>query len=253
VLPRALKPDNVMIGEYGEVLVMDWGLAKILEHKEPRGDAELPLGDSQVDLFRTMTGMVRGTPQYMAPEQAEGHISAIDRRTDIYALGGLLYHLLALRPPVTAAGDMAMIEAAAAGRITPPAQLARRGALPHCPDGRIPRPLSAVAMRALSKLRDSRYPTVQALQQDVAAYQARFATNTERAEPDGGGVMMLLRRHKVAVAIAIAVSGLIVATMAMLVASERRARAGEQKAREALRELKEAQDTPPVASDGEGP
>jgi len=243
VLHRDLKPDNIMIGEYGEVLVMDWGLAKILERKLPRGGKDPLLGADPSGGYRTMAGAVMGTPQYMAPEQAEGHISQIDQRTDIYALGGILYHMLALRPPVTAGDDTAMIEAAAAGKIPPPADLVRRRALPHCPGGRIPESLSAVAMRALSKSRGGRYPTVQSLQQEIAAYQAGFATSAERAGL-WRRVGLMVRRHKVALVAILVVVGLIAAAMARVVASERRARASERQALEALRRLTESQNVP---------
>ena len=241
VLHRDLKPDNIMIGEYGEVLVMDWGLAKIVERKLPRGREGPLLGTDPPDGPRTLPGVVMGTPQYMAPEQAEGNIHQIDQRTDIYALGGILYHMLTLRPPVTAGADTVMIEAAAAGKIRPPENLVRRRALPHCPGGRIPESLSAVAMRALSKSRGGRYPTVQSLQQEIAAYQAGFATAAEHAGL-WRRIGLMLRRHKVAVVVLLVVLGLIAAAMARVVASERRARASEQRALEALRRLTEAQE-----------
>ncbi|MBM3830780.1 MAG: serine/threonine protein kinase, partial [Verrucomicrobia bacterium] len=107
VIHRDLKPDNVMVGAYGEVLILDWGLAKVLPEfgqaatEEPGGEFSRPLpGAADTDWMATMTGQVKGTPNYMAPEQAEGRVD-IDTRSDIYALGGILYFILTMRPPVT--------------------------------------------------------------------------------------------------------------------------------------------------------
>jgi serine/threonine protein kinase len=101
ILHRDLKPDNVMVGEYGEVLVMDWGLAKrIGEDPEETGSGVSSQPTQQDDFGMTMEGEVVGTPQYMSPEQAEGMIAELDQRSDVYALGAVLYAIFTLRPPV---------------------------------------------------------------------------------------------------------------------------------------------------------
>lgn len=82
VIHRDLKPQNIMIGSFGEVLVLDWGVAKI--RNDPRSAAA----------FQTMEGTVIGTQRYMSPEQARGEIDQLDERSDIYALGAVLYFLL---------------------------------------------------------------------------------------------------------------------------------------------------------------
>jgi serine/threonine protein kinase len=104
VVHRDLKPDNVMIGEFGEVMVMDWGLAKVLNAtEESDSDSEfLDRDDVRIindDTYQTIVGRVKGTPRYMAPEQAQGLTEEIDERTDIYALGAMLYSILTLHPP----------------------------------------------------------------------------------------------------------------------------------------------------------
>jgi serine/threonine protein kinase len=106
VIHRDLKPENIMIGDFGEVLVMDWGLAKVLDPERIKlragveGQSIIRTGVRK-DLAEaeTASGEVRGTPQYTAPEQAHGAHQMLDARTDLYALGAILYHILALRPP----------------------------------------------------------------------------------------------------------------------------------------------------------
>ena len=102
ILHRDLKPDNVMVGAFGEVLVLDWGLAKVLGSPRQRaGDGAEPvdpLRNTRTPL-QTQVGQVAGTPAYMAPEQAQADHARVDERTDIYALGALLYAVLTGRPP----------------------------------------------------------------------------------------------------------------------------------------------------------
>lgn len=218
VVHRDLKPDNIMLGEFGEVFVMDWGLAKRVRGEgrdlettqlTPGKVAELS-GDS----FKTLSGQVKGTPRYMAPEQAEGRVEDIDERTDIYALGAILYAILTLHPPVTGESVNEVLTRVASGVITPPTSYNPRNThisrfagppvpvqdiappeLLHCPDRRIPSALSAVAMKALARDRAGRYASVAALQQDIAAYQGGFATTAEGASALRL-LLLLVRRHR---------------------------------------------------------
>jgi len=91
VIHRDLKPDNVMIGEFGEVLVLDWGIARLLDQDQSEDLPEIsPRHTPLTPTIDTAHGTVVGTPAYMAPEQARGDVAAIDQRTDIYALGAML-------------------------------------------------------------------------------------------------------------------------------------------------------------------
>ncbi len=96
VLHRDLKPSNIMLGDFGEVYVLDWGLAKI--RKEPNLSLEGRIETPASSEHRTIVGEVVGTPGYMAPEQALGEVDRLDGRTDVYALGAILFELLTLEP-----------------------------------------------------------------------------------------------------------------------------------------------------------
>ncbi|HVS40470.1 MAG TPA: serine/threonine-protein kinase, partial [Gemmataceae bacterium] len=104
VIHRDLKPGNVMVGGFGEVQVMDWGLAKVLPRAAeaaPAPAAEAPAGGSDAGAAapETLAGSVLGTPAYMAPEQARGEIEQVDERTDVFGLGAILCEILTGRPP----------------------------------------------------------------------------------------------------------------------------------------------------------
>jgi Leucine-rich repeat (LRR) protein len=176
VIHRDLKPANVMLGDFGEALVVDWGLAKHLA--DPRDD-KMPLAGSaaaQCCATQTLNGSVLGTPSFMPPEQAGGEPSKVDRRSDIYALGAILHMLLYLRPPITGKDVSEILANVRAGRVEPPVRN-----LPHLPGGRVPESLQAVVCKATALKPEDRYQTVAELQADVTAYQNGFATRAENA------------------------------------------------------------------------
>ncbi len=223
IIHRDLKPENIMVGEFGEVLVMDWGIAKILG--DPRsGDLQSPSVDPLAvenrhslgtdSLTATLDGAVMGTPNYMSPEQAMGKVNEMDPRSDIFSLGGILYCILTLRPPVEGKDVWEVLEKVQMANITAPTTFGVTGKskpmakgevleaqkikpLPHVPAGRVPPALSAVAMKALTLDKTRRYQGIAAFSADIEKYQGGFATSAENA---GLGRQMLLavKRHKAA-------------------------------------------------------
>jgi serine/threonine-protein kinase len=151
VVHRDLKPDNVMLGDYGQVYVMDWGIAKVLH---ARGGVTV-----DEDELPDESGSIIGSAQYMAPEQAWGDNDAIDARTDVFALGGLLYQILTGAPPYRAPFPSDTLHMARLGVVTPPQQAN--------PDVPVSPSLSRIAMKALSASPDDRYATVDAMKRDV--------------------------------------------------------------------------------------
>lgn len=127
VIHRDLKPANVMVGAHGEVLVLDWGLAKVLGHPDlAAGDGEqdpVQTVRSAASVHQTQVGMVMGTPAYMPPEQALGAGFQVDARSDVYALGAILYTVLSGRAPYTGSSALDVLDQV---RARPPAAL--RGA-----------------------------------------------------------------------------------------------------------------------------
>jgi len=142
VIHRDLKPQNIMVGAFGDVQVMDWGLAKVLSQLEPKAAAGIAAAR---EAFQTDAGTVMGTPEYMAPEQERGDGSLLNEKTDIYALGAILYNLLTLRPP-------------------------QRDVRPRQLNGAIPRRLEAICLKAMAPVPNERYGSVVDLTDDISAY-----------------------------------------------------------------------------------
>jgi serine/threonine protein kinase/formylglycine-generating enzyme required for sulfatase activity len=251
VIHRDLKPENVMVGAFGEVLVMDWGLAKVLgrsdmsdmsdpsdpsDRKRRSKPRSLIATDRQTeDVQLTQQGAIMGTAQYMAPEQAHGKVDELDARTDVYALGAILYHILALRPPIAGQNLNQILMQLAKGEIEPPRATADQA--PHCPKGRIPEALDAVTMKAMALEPADRYADARALATDINAFQNGFATSVETVGRIGQ-LTRLARRHR-AETVALAASvllllGVIGGALHQLRQSQRDARTAEAEAKERI-------------------
>lgn len=166
IIHRDLKPENVMLGPFGETLVLDWGLAKWLdgipESATPITDSIDPALSADGDAWQTVEGSLIGTPAYMPPEQAMGRLHAIDARSDVYALGSMLFELLCGRTPFVASNPIAM-----AVKVTRSEVPAPRSIEPGCPAE-----LEAIVLRALQKDPADRYADAQAMAADLVAFEA---------------------------------------------------------------------------------
>jgi hypothetical protein len=184
ILHRDLKPENIMVDEYGEVLVMDWGLAKILGERDAAGAVKAAATDTG-DYGMTMEGEVMGTPQYMSPEQAEGMVAELDTRSDIYSLGGILYAILTLRPPVGGSTLAEVLGNVKSGVLSPMGTATRMakgiGGRPEPMTVAVPAALQAVTLKAMARDRDKRYASVELFAEDIESYQNGFATSAESA------------------------------------------------------------------------
>jgi serine/threonine protein kinase/Flp pilus assembly protein TadD len=166
VIHRDLKPDNVMLGAYGETLLLDWGLAKLLDEPTVGGETESGSGWCKLRQFdsgsATGEGTVMGTPGYMAPEMAAGRTVKTDLRTDIYLLGATLYEIITGQIPRRGASRDEVVEMART--VPPPPARQIRSACP--------RALEAIAAKAMAHRPEDRYPSVMAMADDIQRYLA---------------------------------------------------------------------------------
>jgi hypothetical protein len=181
VLHRDLKPRNIMLGKYGETLVVDWGLAKA------RGRAERYIEAGEHTLLPrsgsgstpTQYGAAIGTPAYMSPEQAAGRLDELGPATDVYSLGATLYHILTGEPPLDRDDLATTLRRIQAGDFPPP-----RAINPH-----VPAALEAVCLKAMALSPGDRYASPALLAEDVerwlgdepvAAHRDRWMTSIRR-------------------------------------------------------------------------
>ncbi|KAF0245706.1 MAG: hypothetical protein FD180_1370 [Planctomycetota bacterium] len=190
VIHRDLKPSNVMLGEFGEVLVVDWGLAKDrreskVESRESPGT--LDSRPSTLDPLLTLDGDVFGTPEYMPPEQAEGKVDEVDARSDVYSLGAILYEILVWRPPHVGESTSEILSRVVSEPVRAPSTVFLRGRAgiprkgPRFEPAAVPLDLEAVCMKALSRDKESRHADGRELAADIDQW-LEGAKERERAE-----------------------------------------------------------------------
>jgi PAS domain S-box-containing protein len=173
VIHRDLKGQNVVLGDFGEVVVLDWGLAKLVDRPDPDVatppvtlDSDHP---SAPDL--TAQGQTIGTPAYMAPEQAAGRVDLIDRRTDVYGLGAMLYEILTGQPPFVGSDTLEVLRRVRDEEPPPP----------RTQWADVPPALERVCLRALSKNPADRLASAGAVAQEVQHWQETERRKAEEA------------------------------------------------------------------------
>ena len=230
VVHRDLKPSNVMVGRFGEVFVMDWGLARVAGRAqappvpvhtaslepERASNAAPPPSEAEPSVVHTdresgsrpgsssiatLAGAVVGTPGYLAPEQAKSDAAAIGPRSDVYALGAMLYHLLAGHHPYARERKLESEELVRAVLAGPPEPLAR------CAP-RAPEELVAIAERAMARAPERRYESMLALATDLNAWLEGRVVRAHRTGAWAELVKWIGRNRGAAAAIVAVVVGL---------------------------------------------
>ncbi len=191
VVHRDLKPDNVMLGAFGETVVLDWGLAKVLGTADTAADElDQALQDiRELGAVETVAGMAIGTPRYMSPEQAEGLVEQIDKRSDVWGLGAMLYEMLTGKAAYSGVNAFEVI-AKIMTEDAPPIE----GAPPE---------LAAVVEKAMARDPDKRYADAGQLAAEVSEYLSGGRVRAYRYR----GLelaMRFVRRHRAMLSVAVA-------------------------------------------------
>lgn len=166
VVHRDLKPANVMLGDFGEVYALDWGIAKqdVSDDDPPRGKSVGDARDTVGAGLATQAGAIVGTPGYIAPEVVALGANVADRRADVYALGAILFEVLALRPMLAGSTAQQLLLAALRGQVEPPSQRA--------PGPRIAPELDEICLRATQSDPEDRYASARQLHEAIDDYLA---------------------------------------------------------------------------------
>ncbi len=186
VLHRDLKPGNIMLGKYGETLVVDWGLAKTADSPEVQAAlGESALRPASGSGSGTLMGSAIGTPQFMSPEQAAGRLDQLGPASDVYSLGATLYCLLTGRTAFEDRDLSTVLRKVEHGEYPPPRAI----------DASVPAALEAICNRAMALAPAERYKSPRALAEDIEHWLADEPVSAYR-EPAGERVARWMRRHR---------------------------------------------------------
>ena len=203
VLHRDLKPGNIMLGKYGETLVVDWGLAKVLGERQGDHAAEVTFlpssGDSSAG---TILGSTVGTPSYMSPEQAEGRLDELGPASDVYSLGATMYYVMTGSRPTSSNELSEILEEIKRGGITRPRER----------QPKVPPALEAICLKAMALRPEDRYPSPSGIASDIQRWLADEPVSAY-SEPLLLRADRWVRRHKTAAV------GTITAVVALIIAA----------------------------------
>jgi formylglycine-generating enzyme required for sulfatase activity len=233
VFHRDIKPSNIMVGRFGETYVMDWGLAKVSGHEDSAPSVP-PLASSAMHTVRdvdpaspdspliTNDGRVIGTPSFMALEQAEGRVDKVDARTDVYAVGALMYQMLSGVPPYASTGAAMSPRTILARVLTgPPVPIAAQN--PAAPPD-----LVAICEKAMSRVPEDRYASMRDLAADIEAFLDRRPMPSQPPRVFHALALAVQRYRAVAVTLAAAGAVLLVIGAWFLVSLSASRRASER-------------------------
>ena len=176
-----IKPANVMLGDFGEVYLMDWGIARVRGTQPDRASYVPPPMPDDAPPSQTTGDAVLGTASYMSPEQAEGNRVLLDARSDVFSLGAVLYDILCGRPPYRAESYDQTLGLARAATYVPPSALFG--------DGRVPPELERIVLKAMARHRSERYESASALKADLLRYMRGGAEFPQTTFPKGTVIM----------------------------------------------------------------
>ncbi len=222
VLHRDLKPDNVMLGKYGETLVVDWGLAKAEHQIEVDRPDEPPLQLlSGAGSSSTQMGSCLGTPAYMSPEQASGRLDLIKPPSDVYSIGATLYTVLTGKLPFSSDSLFSLLQQVRDGEFPRPRAI----------DTRIPSALEAICLKAMATKVEDRYSTALALATDLECWLADESVSAY-TEPIGNRIARWSRHHRALVTsvVACTIASLFILSLfiALLLAANSRERSARE-------------------------
>jgi tetratricopeptide (TPR) repeat protein len=222
VLHRDLKPQNVVLGDYGEVVVLDWGLAKVMDQAEPDGDAAPLTFPPGSEAEATVQGQVLGTPAYMAPEQAEGRLDLLGPPTDVYGLGAILYQVLTGKAPFTGSELTTLLRQVVYDTPVRPRSIVAG----------VPAPLEAICLKALDKKPARRFGSARELAAEVQRWLADEPVSVYR-DPVVTRLGRWARKHRntVAVGAALLQTAVVVLAVSVLLIGRSRAQVDRERRR----------------------
>ncbi|MEM9587905.1 MAG: serine/threonine-protein kinase [Planctomycetota bacterium] len=222
VLHRDLKPANVVVGAFGETVVLDWGLARQQDAGNEQGNDPSPNVRLQGPMQAESDGTIAGTPAYMSPEQAQGLLSTMDHRSDIYSLGVVLFEIVAGKHPYQGKNVDQILDAVRSG-VRPALNTTQSSA---------PRALCAIVDKATRPETDQRYASAQQIADDVRAFIADQPVSVYRENLVDRSIRWCRRNRSMAATIAASIFILLIASILFGIVIHR-AHQDEQLARQA--------------------